>query len=421
MKASVQLLEDIQGLLIYLKHKNGSTPNLKDLIEKKSKDPEIFELIYDDYRQNHQEYLKRFFEGRNRRIEEIYKASLVEIYIQYEKLGETATNEEFEAELKKTSDYYNDLINKLPTKFQELHSFGTVHHLLEQILEASKIANYHVPNPPIIGTVSTESINAGAITLENGEPLIIVQEDFLSFIHLFAKIFVQCLPFGEKGETDNIIIRKDEILQNIKSNPDIIRRFKDFLNGYIEGSPRKSEQYFLPMDSKYILCTYLMMGAELFMVGHELGHILRHHDHTRYKMWCFNNECVSTFEDDNHTKEFEADIIGTHLSMQAMALHGFRADFCYLGIECFFIIHDIALKAKKIVSKGHEDISEDFSSHPSNQLRRSKVREELMQIIPKDEIENATYLPDIIEEIMSYLWENSKEIFYAEFQRKTKG
>ncbi|MBL7936964.1 MAG: hypothetical protein JNM51_14250 [Bacteroidia bacterium] len=154
-----------------------------------------------------------------------------------------------------------------------------------------------------------------------------------------------------------------------------------------------------------------MISAELFMIGHEVGHILKHHDNSKLKFWYFSKECVSSYDEAKHQREFEADKIGVHLAMQAMAKNGFQADFCYLGVECFFIVSDIALKAKKLAEEGHEEIASDFKTHPSNQLRRKKIRAELREIIPPEDFPNAIYLPDIIDEIMSYLWEGTKDAF----------
>lgn len=411
MNNAKQFLEDLQGLLIYLKHKNGTTPSLEQLLEKQIKEPEIFKTILADYSENHNNELKHFFEGRQKRIQDVIKSSLLDIYHQYETIDKNGTDEEFEEELKNTTKYYEDLVLKLPTKYQELASFSTTSHLLDEIIEAASITGYTVPVHPIIGTISNNSINAGAFTLENGEPIIIVDEDFLSFIHLFSKIFVQCLPMSNDKEIGTLITRKDEIIQTIKNNPEIINHFKDFIKASIEGSPRKAKQYLLPKDTKYIFCTYLMISAELFMIGHEVGHILKHHDNSKLKFWYFNKECVSSYDESRHEREFEADKIGVHLAMQAMAKNGFQADFCYIGIECFFIVNDIALKAKKLTEKGHEEIGSDFKTHPSNQLRREKIRAALREIISPEDFPNATYLPDIIDEIMGYLWESSKDVF----------
>ncbi len=413
MSNAKQYLEDIQGLLIYLKNKNGYAPSIKEVIEKQAKDPVFFKTIFDDYSQNHEVELKDYLIGRNLRIKETYENSLREVYVQCE----TATDEEFEKTLKETSEFHLNLISKLPTKFQELYSFATVHHLLTEIIEAASHLNYKINKYPIIGTVSNHSVNLGTFTLENGEPVIIVDEDFLSFIHLLSKIFVQCLPLGDKGETDSIITRKDEIIETIKNNPQILIYFKDFLKAYINGSPRKASQYFLPQDAKYMLCTFLMMSAEFFAIGHEIGHIIKHHDNSKLKFWYFGREGVTSFDEQNQEKEFEADKIGMHLAMQAMAKYDFQADFCYIGIECFFIVNDIALKAKNIVEKGHEDISGYFKTHPSNQKRKEKIRAELLQLLPEEDMKNATYLPDIIDETMAYLWENSKEDFIQEYTK----
>jgi hypothetical protein len=418
MNSAKKFLEDLQGLILFLRKKNGLIPPLKNLMEMPINNPKLFREIFEEYNEKHETELQDFFKSQEKKIEQTYKMSLVEVYQKFEVFNKGGTEKDLDKGLKEMKEYYSDLVLNLPTKYQELSSYGTVKGLLDDILNASNLLGYEIPVKPIIGTVSTNSVNAVAFTLENGEPIIIVQDDFLSFIHLFAKIFVQCLSLKDEW---TIIFSREEILKNVKEKPEILHRFKDFLNGYIDGSPRNSEQYFLPKDSRYILCTYLIRSAELFMIGHEVGHIIKHQKERKLKFWCFNEEYSSSYEDSLRLeKEFEADKLGLQLSIQAMKKDNFLMDFCFVGIECFFIINDIALKAKQILSDGTEDISSNFKSYPTNSLRRDRIREELKAITSNEELLNALCLPDVIDETISYLWENSKEVFYQEYIKRNK-
>lgn len=60
-------------------------------------------------------------------------------------------------------------------------------------MEAAPLMGCKISTRPEISTISTESVNACTLTLETEEPVIFVEEDILSFIHLFSKVFCQCL------------------------------------------------------------------------------------------------------------------------------------------------------------------------------------------------------------------------------------
>ncbi len=412
MNSTNKFLEDLQGLLLYCKYKYKTNPSIEDILKKQINEPEAFKLLFEDYLLEHESVLQDFFIQRRMRIKSTYEFSLKDVLIEFETIKKGASDEEFQQALKETSEYELSLIAQLPTKYQELSSYATVSHLLEDTYKAALTIGYEIPIMPIIGTISNDSINAGTFTLENGQPIIIVDEDFLSFIHLFSKIFIQCLPFGNNGEVNSLITNRNDIIKNIKSDPKILFHFKDLIRATLNGSPRKAQQYFLPKDSKYILCTYLMVCAEYFMVGHEIGHSIKHHRNSNVKFWSFNEKCSSSYNENlNHLKEYEADQVGLHLAMQAMAKQGFQADFCYIGVELFFIVNDITLKAKYFSEKGHEDFSAHFIKYPPNKDRREKLREELKKLIPESELLNVLHLPEIIEETMNYLWEESKSDF----------
>lgn len=412
-------IENIQGLLIYLVKKNGYPVTLKELLEK---DEATFKFILEDYNENHNELLTDYLKERELRTKGMMTTSLIETYEHFELHRKGASDKEFEDALEETLKYDKDVAKRLPSKFQQFSSFSTVDYLLSELMDAAPLLKCNIPQRPAICTVSTRSVNACTLILDTGEPVIFVEEDILSFIHLYSKVFCQCLTVGpESNGMLTILTGREEIIKNIENNPEILLRFQDFLKSYItDGSPRDSEQYYLEKDIRYYLCTHLMMSAELFIIGHEIGHYIANHLTSRREFGFFNQELNVAFEEKNWDKEYEADYIGMCLAMQAMARQKFGPDFCYLGIEPFFIVYDIARRARKILKDGDEEISNEFNSHPPNVLRRQKTRSILEEMTPPEDYKRAIYAPDIINEAMEYLWEKSKHIFYQAYRDKSK-
>lgn len=408
-------IENIQGLLVYLKNKNGGySVALRDLLEK---DQKTFEFILEEYNENSDTVLESYFKKKDRRDNDLLHLTLFDTHLHFK---DDYSDEMLKEKLKEAEEYVLKLKAKIPSKFQELYSFATVDYLLDELMKAAPILGCNISKRPEIATVSAESVNACTFLIDNSDPVIFVEEDILSFIHLFSKVFCQCLSLGKEDiQTSNIVAKKEDVFRAIDDDPEIVSRFKDFLVSYIiEGSPRKSEQYNLKKDIRYWVCTHLMISAELFLIGHELGHYIAGHQTSSRKFGFYNQEANAVYANYSWEKEFEADRIGMYLAMQAMALKGFQADFCYLGIEPFFILSDIALKARKILKDGNEDISGIFKSHPPNQQRKENTRKELKAMTEAELYLNAIYLPNLISETMEYLWEKSKDIFYLEYEKR---
>lgn len=401
-------IENVQGLLIYCEKKNGLPVSIKQLLEL---DEATFNDTLEDFNENHNQVLDGYFKAKLR--QEIHF-----FYTIQKGLATGESEDQKKIQQAETSLYLKNLVDNIPSKFQSVEMFGLMDHLLNELLDAAKKVKCQIPEKkPLIATISTNSVNACALKLDNGEAIIFVEEDLLSFIHLFSKIFVQCLSLGPSDdEKSSMIVKFEEIKKNIDEKPEILNRFKDFLTSYIvDGSPRKSEQYEIPQDARYNLCTYLLMSCEMFLIGHELGHIISGHLKHARKFGFFGQTSETQFMQEKIDNEFEADYIGMILTMQASANRGFQADFAYLGIEPFFMIYDVALKAKSILKYGHEDLTNYFVTHPSNNERMINTKRALIEISDEQQFYEAIYLPGIISQTIEYLWENSKSVFYNEF------
>ena len=415
MENGERFLQHIQGLLVYLQKKNGVQISLNELL---SKDEGLFEIMLEDYEANYLELVGDHIEGLRRQNMDFIDSTIHNYLASFGPSLLTAPQSVVDKKYNEILTYIESFVFRMKSDYQNLSYFATVIYLLDELLKVAP----EIEKPPVIGTVSTENINACILKLESEEVIIIVEEDILSFIHLFSKIFVLCMSLEEKGDKVSLSLDKETILTHIKENPEIEFRFKDLLEAsIIERSPRKSEQYNLKMDARYQFCTEIMMSAESFLIAHELGHLLAGHLTVKKGYGYYQSEMDASVDKTNWEKEYEADRIGVNLVAEFARNRNVDIAESYIGIELFFIMYDIVLKAKKILKEGNEDISNNFSKHPSNLSRRQNTRKEVMGLLGSStpqEFYTATFFPDVFEQIMEYLWSNTKHIFYTEFERR---
>lgn len=415
-----RFLENIQELLIYLKAK-GFKISLYELL---TRDEGTLEYLVEQYKEDHEEVLNQYFE-RKKNVHALMAYHDVENYLRERNINAETLTEDV---IKRSEELFNKAFSKyesstesLPSKFQSLNYFQILNPLLQDLIFACKELGYELP-PVVLGSVSTGSVNACAIAVENDEAVVILEEDILSFIHLFCKIFVLSTPLRD----GNLAIDKESVISKIKEDENILFRFKDFMMSYvIHGSPRESEPYYLDFDEsdpRYQICTFLMMATEYFIVAHELGHIIAGHQKERRKVLFMNENNVIRYNQHNWDKEYEADNIGMQLTIQTMMQkHEFNIDFGYVGVELFFIVHEFATKAFKIVREGNEDIINDKRSHPIGSLRIENTRNILRESLNDDELYLHTiFFPDIFKEIFEYLWSQTKHVFYEAYDAKHK-
>lgn len=330
------------------------------------------------------------------------------IFDSYLKSNPLKTASEIE-ELKK---YFEASIqsNILMTRYEVPASYSILKTLYDRIETTANKISLVTKTKPLIGTAQSKEYNAFAVKVPDTEEYLIVFEgELFTLANLLAKIIASCLPdFKVSKEKVSFNLNKDRIVNHIQTNPYLQERFADFVyNAVFLGQPNKTKQYFL--DETFGRLQYeLLNSLELFVVGHEYGHIYSGHlnENNLIKRVIDKKEIEKI--NLNWQMEFEADNIGLTLLLHSLDNDSFFP-FSYLGAELFFTFLDITERANNLHDTGKEHRSNGCDTHPPTFERRDRIRKALKNSFPQDHLETYEYASKFLEDVLETLWENYKK------------
>lgn len=312
-------------------------------------------------------------------------------------------------EMRERSGRFTDI--ELPTRYDSPTQYRILDGLVRRIRRAAKRLELEAHDFPHHACIPSGLVNASAVVLPGASrAFVLFDSELFLYCHLFAKVFARCLPIIERGQ--NLLISVDPALvrERIESTPEVLERFIDLLAVYARtGSPSRSKQY--PLEADYVhLVTILRNGMELFVVGHEFGHVYSGHlSHLLDRLHIKSDDLFG--ESDAHRQEHEADMVGLLLTLQAMADSGYDAALSYAGIELFFVSLDLAARASHVIANGNDDFYTDEASisHPSHTQRRVVMHSGLEAFIgSKEQVRGAKAMAAKYTEISGLLWQYAR-------------
>jgi|GEM_PF-3976296 len=341
--------------------------------------------------------------------------------IQIESLIERFGKENYEKE-------FNELKRKTPplaaeqiitpwvltTKYSSPHSSSLLEPLFNKIHNV--VTNSDLPplKTPYIGVAHSLDFNAYAYKFFDIEEYLIVFEGELFILaNLLAKIITASLPYSKKADGGvRLNCGKDDIENHIKENPIILDRFKNLVyNIHSSGRASYSTQYMLNKELGRPHYEFLI-SLELFIVGHEYGHVMGGHLEKSKSVKCMlDNTLVEKFYPD-WQMEYEADYLGLmFLQSSVMFNDKHLLPFCLLGPELFFTFLDIQDRAESFFSTGEEQRSEGSEEHPPTCERRERIRRYINKNLNGYVAYQADYntLSQFLEDVLEILWEKLKQ------------
>ncbi len=393
MSTAKEYLENLQGLLLFMHVKRKTIISLNDLSKLDKgvrKDLEI------EFKKAEQELV----DWHNAKMDEIFK-DLLEY--QMEEIKENAKHlsfEDIQKELKEIVEYLEQRKNApIPSKFQDKITYSIIEPKLKEIAHAA--TSLGVKNTPdiILGTLYTERVNAAAIRIrKTGEYIIAFESQLFSFLNRFTKIIVQALPEKTSNDPDKFEFSflKTDVEKHIKEHPIIKTLFADLILSYVLRGNVNQAQNFKLDYGRYINGTYILRATELFVMGHEYGHIVKGHLQPKLNS---EIEIANISADEIERKweqEYEADSLGLFFMIK--------------------ILHEIVDKARSIKRFGNENRSNGSESHPPAKLRRENLRKAFRMSFSQEQLQRAEVLPNALEEILYYLWDETKPLLYKHYE-----
>lgn len=301
-----------------------------------------------------------------------------------------------------------------PTKLEDINYHILMKGLAKTLEEAAEKTDWAVPPIPVYGTLPLGQLNAMAIRVpQSNQYLIAFQDGVFGFANLLTKAIAASFPVRPEAESRTIgfSFAIDDVVERWAGDDEPLRRLNDFLGGYLVGGhPHAAQQYFL--DYPFVLLASLFRDAfELFIFGHEFGHILAGH---------LNGVAVSDLNlgsveverlSSNWQMEFEADYIGMALTMLAMRDARFDAAMSYCGIDLFFSAIELVSRALSVLVHGEVRPQAESSSHPPPALRREALRGHLNAMVGEEPAAGAIQLATTSEEILDLMWQRVEPSF----------
>lgn len=399
---------------MYFKHK--VIVSLQDIYRLS---PNVRKDLEANYKLEFEDLLKWHEKGNDRAIDQ-----LIELSKSYDNLNQKyeTENESLKSEAG-NSAYHKSIRNHItPSRFQDKITYQIIEQLSVKIIEAAKELNLPIKNIPIFGTLHTEQVNACAIKVSNSEEFIIVFESQLfHFLNRFNKLLIQSLPLKDSRDGQYSFSAKiEDIKLHLDSNPIIQETFNQLMWSFVvEGNVKKAQNWMIEKPW-YMMATYTLRATELFIMGHELGHIIKGHLNSDTGNPLQFSDVKGSQMNLNWEKEFEADTVGLFLSIEVLRKENFREDFCLIGAELHFIISEIVNKAFSIINNGNEHLTPTSNTHPPVEMRRENIRNSLKSIFNNEQFEDAKFFPDLIEQVLYSLWDNSKQQFYDYYTSKSQ-
>jgi Zn-dependent protease with chaperone function len=332
-----------------------------------------------------------------------------EMMQKYSPLYKPEQLQKLRTELLKMAD--EQMAQELPTRYENPLTYGIVLGLKQQIEEAAKELSMTIPIPPLVGTLPTGQVNAMAIPVpSSGEYLVVFESELFNFALLLSKAVIVALPLvtGEDGHLE-LSTNNADVEKHIAENPEAVDRFREVLFAYLfEGRPGAAPPY-IPDPPYSDLASYLRDSLELFVMGHEYGHIIAGHVSAKQ----LTSTTIGGVRIDEYRRSWEeelvADSIGAALLLPAMTKRVQDLSLCYWGADFFFSCDEIIKRSLSIVITGEEkDEFQVSSSHPPSASRRQALRDTLKQQLPEDRIQAPLAVGRQIEQVIESLWNQTR-------------
>jgi hypothetical protein len=242
-----------------------------------------------------------------------------------------------------------------------------------------------VPVRPVLGTLRSGRVNAMAVAVPNSEEFIILFEDGLfGFANLLTKAVFKAIPVDEDSE-EKMSFSTDvkEWLAQLDRDPNPVIRLFDALTAYLlQGHPHQAKPYLMDTPRMHLAST-LRTSMEVFVLGHEYGHIVSGHlsrkNLKKSRVGVDQAEVIAL----NQMQEIEADQKGLELMMNVNLMKNFDLSLSFWGADFFFACIDIIEQSASLIRYGEK--RETFvDTHPPTNFRREAVREMLRLSAPND-------------------------------------
>lgn len=197
-----------------------------------------------------------------------------------------------------------------PSELQDPYAYGAMRQLWIEADQLSARRGDRLMRQPLIGTLPTGLINARAVRLpSNGETAILFDDEIRVLAYMLAKVVASVVALPGDGDLSFVDMNINRVNDPERHAPQAVKWFAAMIDSYIrDGWIRILPVWVIPPEANRLALT-LCHGFEMFVMGHEYGHLARNHHEGAVHETVREAEGLS--EDQlQRSQEIEADAFG---------------------------------------------------------------------------------------------------------------
>ena len=189
-----------------------------------------------------------------------------------------------------------------------------------------------------------------------------IYEGLMIFIHKYFKVIVSMLNTSRsyKGEIETPSLTMDDIVPIANMIMELYWK-----NNVLQAQGIKLTKL---TEGQMILNTELVHNAELFVLAHELGHIILNTNKNAQRYIELSSGNASSDQLSNWNEEVNADILGLKLCLEMKST---RPGVVFNAIELFFLVQGMLVKFYEKTNAGN---SLSHETHPPSSYRLRVLR-----------------------------------------------
>jgi hypothetical protein len=312
----------------------------------------------------------------------------------------------------------------IPTRLEDLNSHMIMKHLARQLEKAAEQQELDLPRMPVYGSLPVGQLNAMAIRVPGqGEYLIAFQNGVFSFANLLTKAVARSFRLkGIIGDGTQAAFgwKLRDFRRSWAKDDEPLRRFGEFLHAYLVFGDAHQADHYLVQDPFHLPAYILREGFELFLFGHELGHIVAGHLGSAPDAPHMLGAMAVDVPTSSWQMELEADGLGMDLAMQAMLNNRCDLTTSYAGIEMAFTAMEIIDLARSTLLGGRPSEAPAGRTHPRHAVRRMFLRRLLQQRLGKKAAKQPIKFAETLERVLHEMWRRVEprfKVLHAEAER----
>ena len=292
-----------------------------------------------------------------------------------------------------------------PTEFESPGWHLVVAGLCERIETGAKSLKIEVGGRPLFATLPSGRMNAFAYR-PGRSVLTLFNVGLFGMLNALSKLLSLAFPLEPtvQGKVKFDVGDKHFSAQ-LLSKPGIRHRFVELFRAYIvDGDMSFAPRYVLGKE-RLRLQQIILKSAELFVVGHEYGHVINGDlTRARSRASALAGRQVSELHF-GWSREYKADLRGLELMIQAMRNDGVFIPVSVIGAGLFFAASHMLERIAEGLRSGTFEFGRPNtrSSHPPPIARELHLSDSLKASLPRDQAQECSLWLEIPSHILTML------------------